>query len=96
MVDGFGRRYMMAEEHKHKHIKHRPVLRKISLFTTLILIFTSILLLVRLVQTNIVPTKYLVAGGVIFFIIDLIFLTISLIRRYHVWKTINIVLAVLL
>ena len=86
----------MAEEHKHKHIKHRPVLRKISLFTTLILIFTSILLLVRLVQTNIVPTKYLVAGGVIFFIIDLIFLTISLIRRYHVWKTINIVLAVLL
>ena len=88
----------MAEEHEHhhKHIKHRPVLRKISLFTTLILIFTSILLLVRLIQTNIVPTKYLIAGGVIFFIIDLIFLTISLIRRYHVWKTINIVLAVLL
>ena len=81
---------------KEKKIKHRPVLRKISLFTTIILILASILLLIRLVGSKMIPAKFLIAGGVIFAIIDLIFLTISLIRKYHVWKTINIVLAVIL
>ena len=81
---------------KEKKIKHRPVLRKISLFTTILLILSSILLLVRLIGSKMIPAKFLIAGGVIFAIIDLIFLTISLIRKYHVWKTINIVLAVIL
>ncbi len=92
MVDGFGKEKIMAE----KQIKHRPVLRKISLLTTIILILASLLVMIRLIGVNLIPTKYLIAGGVVLTIIDLIFLAISLLRRRHVWKMINIVLAVLL
>ena len=79
-----------------KEIKHRPILRKISIFTTIILILASILVMIRLIQVNLIPTKYLIAGGVILLVIDLIFLAVSLLRRRHVWKTINAVLAVIL
>ena len=86
----------MAEEHKHKQVKHRPVLRKISLLTTIILILASLLVMIRLIGVNLIPFKYLFAGGVILAIIDLIFLAVSLLRRKHAWKIINIVLALIL
>ncbi len=79
-----------------KGIKHRPVLRRISIFTTIILILSSLLMLIRLIQVNLIPAKYLISGGVLLVIIDLIFVAISFLRKRHVWKMINIVLAVLI